>query len=400
MCCFPKIMWDIIQQRFPPGSSGRRMPSRRFSYKAKVLSFGWSYHRGWPGYETDISSWQWPFLGGGILTIFNPKPKNDIQFPKFVSYKKVASANTTKLVINNALREDWVVGNPTCAISKVVAWIRKTTLWATWCLRIASTWGCVGGACLCYWRCDELRSIAISKFIRFRMSGLHTFLASMFRPVDALSDDDTAPPEPQKKPAMKPTGSTPVKPMKEKPTGSRAMKAMKEKTPPSTPMKRPAVGTLDPPMKRPASAKNAAKPPAKPKEASIGKCFYKATGIYGFKVDGKQKMTAARKHSLVMSQLVAALHPYFLSWCISLLDPFPFGSLPHDFLCAKLKPQERVSDERLEEIAVTWYLISNSWTSWHSKLSTHWGKLPCDHLLWMPQNCSGGYPRWIETDWW
>lgn len=74
-------------------------------------------------------------------------------------------------------------------------------------------------------------------------------------------------------------------------------------------------------------------------------------------------MPATRKHSLVMSQLVAALHPYFLSWCISLLDPFPFGSLPHDFLCAKLKPQERVSDERLEEIAVTWYLISNSWTS-------------------------------------
>lgn len=176
MCCFPKIMWDIIQQRFPPGSSGRRMPSRRFSYKAKVLSFGWSYHRAWPGYETEISSWQWPFLGGGILTIFNPKQKNDIQFPKFVSYKEVVSANTTKLVINNALREDWVVGNPTCTISsKVVAWIRKTTLWTTWCLCIASTWGCVGGACLCYWLCDEFRSIAISKFIRFRMSGLRNF---------------------------------------------------------------------------------------------------------------------------------------------------------------------------------------------------------------------------------
>jgi len=45
-------------------------------------------------------SWRWNFDN------IQSETKNDIQFPKFVSYKKVVSANTTKLVINNALRED------------------------------------------------------------------------------------------------------------------------------------------------------------------------------------------------------------------------------------------------------------------------------------------------------
>ena len=113
------------------------------------------------------------------------------------------------------------------------------------------------------------------------MSGLHSsFLGSMFKPVDELSDDEAEgpkSPQVQKKPAA--AGAK----------AKAAPKATPKKTIPSdTPKKRPAVATLDSPMKRPAAAK------PKDKETSIGKCFYKATGIYGFKIDGSQKMTATR----------------------------------------------------------------------------------------------------------
>lgn len=84
--------------------------------------------------------------------------------------------------------------------------------------------------------------------------------AAMLAPVDELSDE----PEPKRQ-------ETP----KKKPAASKA----------GANMKRPAAATPEREMKRPA----AATPPKK--KVSISKYRYK-TGIYGFKVDGSQKLTA------------------------------------------------------------------------------------------------------------
>lgn len=108
------------------------------------------------------------------------------------------------------------------------------------------------------------------------------FFAAMLHPVNKLSDDEATTATPTAKPVMagspakRPAANKP--PLKSPPTGST-----------STPKKRPAASTASgegkpPPMKKPAARDRS------PKGPKICHYIYKKTGVWGFKIDGKQKL--------------------------------------------------------------------------------------------------------------
>ena len=122
------------------------------------------------------------------------------------------------------------------------------------------------------------------------MAGFLALCAAMvLQPVDELSDDGanqglskTGDPQAVPKAKTQPT------PKSLKPATSRVNSDA------SSPKKRPATASgSTPALKRPAASRE----PGKDEKVTIGKGLYK-TGIYGFKINGQEKLRVLQQHSL------------------------------------------------------------------------------------------------------
>eukprot|EP00438_Fugacium_kawagutii_P031772 Skav205359 [mRNA] locus=scaffold1956:215191:216555:- [translate_table: standard] len=124
----------------------------------------------------------------------------------------------------------------------------------------------------------------------------------MLRPVDQLSDDETAAVPVLKKPAAnaKPKGESPAPRKTKEPQTSPATKEKKTSPAPKEPkakgnsaFKRPAARASGPQEPDPTPKKKPATRDRSPKGPSICHYKYKQTGVWGFKIDGKQKLRDA-----------------------------------------------------------------------------------------------------------
>ena len=141
------------------------------------------------------------------------------------------------------------------------------------------------------------------------------FVAAMLQPVDALSDDDlVAATTPMRRPAGKAKAKpTPKSSPKPNPVASSTQATPKSKAKGGKGMKRPAASVQNvegdqnvepvPVLKKPAAKDS--------KDLKVYKYLYRATGVWGFKKNGKEVLRAPHMHLfflLIGPQVISVSH--------------------------------------------------------------------------------------------